>query len=103
MIGDRTLFNVQRVVWTNSIEISIGVRAENGRMAIADPLTFRATDAGQIARPALTLRPQEAQTLIDELWNAGLRPSEGAGSAGAMAAVQAHLQDMRRLVFKDVT
>lgn len=37
--------------------------------------------------------------LIDDLWTAGLRPTEGAGSAGALAATQRHLQDMRALVF----
>jgi hypothetical protein len=42
----------------------------------------------------------EAQSLIDELWVIGLRPSEGTGSAGALAATQRHLEDMRALVFK---
>jgi hypothetical protein len=31
----------------------------------------------------------------------GLRPSEGTGSAGALAATERHLKDMQRLVFKD--
>lgn len=42
----------------------------------------------------------EAQRLMDSLWDCGVRPTSGAGSAGAMAAVQSHLQDMRTLVFK---
>jgi len=48
---------------------------------------------------AAVLRTQQAQTLMDDLWNAGLRPSEGSGSAGAMAAVQQHLADMRKIAF----
>lgn len=36
---------------------------------------------------------------MDELWQAGIRPAEGAGSAGQMAATENHLQDMRTLVF----
>jgi hypothetical protein len=51
-------------------------------------------------QPTLSMRQDEAQQLMDELWRVGLRPSEGTGSAGAMAAVQAHLADMRALVFK---
>jgi hypothetical protein len=43
----------------------------------------------------------DAQTLMDDLWRAGLRPTEGAGSAGALAATQRHLEDMRTLVFKE--
>ena len=36
---------------------------------------------------------------MDDLWAAGLRPTEGQGSAGALAARQQHLTDMRTLAF----
>lgn len=49
--------------------------------------------------PTATLAMTQAQKLMDSLWDCGLRPSAGAGSAGAMDAVQVHLQDMRALVF----
>jgi hypothetical protein len=52
-------------------------------------------------QPTMNLRMEEAQQFMDELWRCGLRPTEGAGSAGAMAAVQAHLSDMRKLVFTE--
>jgi hypothetical protein len=47
-----------------------------------------------------TLKEEGAQRLMDDLWNCGVRPTEGAGSAGAMAATQKHLDDMRKLVFE---
>jgi hypothetical protein len=50
-------------------------------------------------QPTFDLRPEAAQALMDSLWDAGLRPSEGSGSAGAMAATQKHLEDMRTLIF----
>ena len=31
----------------------------------------------------------------------GIRPSEGSGSAGSLAATERHLHDMRALVFRD--
>lgn len=68
---------------------------------IAEPIRLRATtaaDEGIAPAPMLTLRPEEAQTLMDQLWDCGLRPSEGTGSAGALAATQSHLNDMRRIV-----
>jgi len=37
---------------------------------------------------------------MDSLWDCGLRPSEGTGSAGALSATQKHLDDMRKIVFK---
>jgi len=55
---------------------------------------------GQILPPTFTLNSEEAQGLMDELWGAGFRPTEGTGSAGALAATQRHLEDFRALVFK---
>lgn len=49
--------------------------------------------------PSLELDAAEAQILMDNLWDCGLRPSEGTGSAGALSAVQKHLDDMRKIVF----
>jgi hypothetical protein len=48
--------------------------------------------------PAIRLGREHAQALMDELWNCGLRPKEGTGSAGAMAATQLHLKDLQKLV-----
>lgn len=54
-----------------------------------------------IPRPTMTLDLTASQSLMDQLWECGLRPSEGSGSAGAMAATQAHLRDLQCIVFKD--
>jgi hypothetical protein len=72
------------------------------RISIAKPLTFELVRADEplAIDPTCTMPRDAAQTLIDELWRCGLRPSEGSGSAGAMAATQKHLEDMRKLVFK---
>jgi hypothetical protein len=40
---------------------------------------------------------EDAQSLMDELWQCGLRPTEGAGIAGALAATQAHLQSVHQM------
>ena len=74
-------------------------------LAFPAPLEFTAISQSMAqsatpSPPLVTLQDDEAQELMDELWRAGIRPSEGSGSAGQMAAVQAHLQDMRSLVFK---
>ncbi|MFA7333497.1 MAG: hypothetical protein WC130_04295 [Kiritimatiellia bacterium] len=52
--------------------------------------------------PVMHLSAPQAQMLMDDLWNCGLRPSEGTGSAGALAAVQEHLKDMRKIVFNEL-
>ncbi len=53
---------------------------------------------GMLREPTLTLSLESAQRLMDELWRCGVRPTEE-GTAGQVAAMQAHLQDMRKLVF----
>ena len=76
----------------------------DGRWAIAQPMTFVAQspeEAACMIPSTLDLTADDAQSLIDELWNSGFRPTEGTGSAGAMAAVQAHLKDLQRIVFKE--
>lgn len=55
---------------------------------------------GEAFERSLHITIEAAQTLMDDLWQAGLRPTEGAGSAGAMRATERHLEDMRKLVFK---
>ena len=52
-------------------------------------------------REAINLNGSMAQELMDDLWQCGVRPSEGTGSAGSLKATQDHLKDMQRLVFKN--
>lgn len=93
--AERTIFNksIELYFFNNVKELDI--------VEVAEPLTFKEHDNARImAEPTITLSMTEAQKLMDELWHAGLRPTEGTGSAGALAAVQKHLEDMRKIAFK---
>jgi len=57
-------------------------------------------EGADVGEPTFRMSPAEAQVLMDSLWDCGLRPSEGTGSAGALSATQKHLDDMRKIVFK---
>ena len=46
-----------------------------------------------------SLERGDVQKLMDDLWNAGIRPTDAGDSAGALTATKAHLEDMRKLVF----
>lgn len=75
---------------------------ETGRRFVAQSINLRTRDDASAAEwqpPLLTLATPDAQRLMDELWNVGIRPSEGVGSAGQLAATERHLADMRELVF----
>lgn len=66
--------------------------------AVAQPVVFVERKPNEFIGEhdaMLRLRIEEAQSLMDELWQCGLRPSEGTGSAGALAATQKHLEDMQ--------
>ena len=52
--------------------------------------------------PLFGLTPERAQLLMDDLWAAGIRPSQEEGAAGALAAKDEHLQDMRVIAFQNI-
>lgn len=87
----------QREPWRDGIEVAVFQKREFGMM-VAEPLTLRELKDGEyLNEPTMRLRNEEAQQLMDELWRCGLRPSEGTGSAGSLAATEKHLADMQRI------
>ena len=67
---------------------------------VAQPLVFSKHEPeGSQVEPFMRLDIEAAQKLMDELWQCGLRPSEGTGSAGSLKATENHLDDMRKIVF----
>lgn len=95
------MFKVQaeRRPWSTDIEILLMERREDGTKSVALPSVFVEREPGHAVQPTWTLSHQAAQDLMDELWRAGLRPTEGRGSAGSLKATQDHLQDMREIAF----
>lgn len=90
----------QRAHYGSRIELHFLHSAADGRPAIAKPVEFELQESdGEYAPPALSLHRDDAQQLMDALWDAGLRPSEGSGSAGSLAATERHLADMRAIAF----
>lgn len=95
-------FFLERVDFGRTIAMRIGTSPDEqtGKMAVATSLRFETIDeVNRMPDPApLRLNLTSAQQLMDELWHCGLRPSEGQGSAGQLAATQAHLKDMQGIV-----
>ncbi len=77
--------------------IGIYLRVDGAHVAKveADPAWTR----GLIVPPTMRLEQRDAQQLADDLWAAGLRPSQGRQSEGIVTAQAAHLEDMRSLAF----
>lgn len=80
------------------IEILIVDVGSTGRiLAAAKDVQVHRYEEGAYLQPTTQLDPTAAQKLMDQLWDCGLRPSEGSGSAGAMLATQQHLKDMQKI------
>lgn len=89
----------QAAPWSQCVEFLVADDKSVGvNVMMADRQDM--SDNGRATEPTFRLPFHAAQTLMDDLWAAGLRPTEGAGSAGAFQAQQKHLEDMRALVFK---
>ena len=59
------------------------------------------TKSGEISNPCMNLYPEDAQALMDALYVAGVRPSKEFGQSSQIESIKFHLDDMRKLVFKD--
>lgn len=57
---------------------------------------------GRQLDPTIVIDMQDAQLLMDDLWHAGLRPTEGSGSAGSLKATERHLEDLKTVLFHNL-
>lgn len=87
-----------RAPWRDDVELMLGEKDSSGTEYVFDLVRNRA-EPNLLREATFALKNQAAQMLMDELWRCGLRPSEGTGSAGALAATQKHLDDMRCIAF----
>lgn len=85
-----------REPWSDSVALAVMHRA-HGKSFYAAPLTMIEMAEGEMVNAAFRMENQTAQGLMDELWRCGLRPSEGSGSAGSLAATERHLKDMQTI------
>lgn len=85
----------------NAIEIAGFIVAPPGQPpVVVMPLSFTTNlEEGKIIPGAMTLSKESAQSLLDELWDCGIRPSNGEGASGELEATKLHLDDMRTMVF----
>ena len=95
----KTHIAARRALFSNKIELSMVVAWSDGSLSAAKHVEMAGADEGAIVDPFMVMPLETAQLLMDELWNCGLRPSEGTGSAGSLAATERHLKDMKTIAF----
>lgn len=86
---------VRREDWDQGVAVYMRQRTAGQGAMTALPVVMQKVEPGQLTQPMLRLDLDTAQQLMDELWRCGLRPTEGTGSAGSLAATERHLKDMQ--------
>jgi len=81
------------------IHIAVMGYNRDGSINVATKLDVEKMPEGSILDPLLQIDVNQAQRLMDDLWECGIRPSEGSGSAGSLAATERHLADMKKIAF----
>ncbi len=86
--------------WSNNVHIYLAIK-EAGKVSVASGIVFTSYEDGQavITPDSLKLTRPAAQTLIDALWRAGVRPSEQEQTSTQTTALKTHLDDMRKIAF----
>lgn len=76
------------------VELTAVTYCDDGERAVMRPAVIERVGDGAIVQPTMRISPDAAQGLMDSLWQCGLHPTEGCGSAGSLAATERHLKDM---------
>ena len=91
------------IYWDGIRVLACTVDAEGKISSIAQPVQFtmqERTPSTPILEPTFQFDSETANSLMNALWEAGLRPSGYKSPAGEVRRLEAHLEDMRTLVFK---
>ena len=69
-----------------------------GDIDIMQPITLQRHEKGEIIPDTSLLQfsEEEAQQVMDAMWNAGVRPSRECGSVGEKAALEKHIESLER-------
>ena len=94
-------FYAERANYGRCVSIYVVAPAAGEKERLAKPLEFgEPLEPGEtVQEPTIFCHGNQAQMLMDALWTAGLRPTEGSGSAGSLAATERHLKDMQTIAF----
>ena len=94
-------WHIQHNIASDALEVWALNRAGDFREHVTAELSVHRVDKRQLfdRGPTLRLASDEAQQIMNELWRCGMRPRDGSGALAHVEAQQAHLNDLRAIVF----
>lgn len=84
------------------VDIRLVHRQTGCKTKVCKQIVFEEIDEGTFFGPSCRLCLDEAQELMDSLWNCGLRPTQSRSSIGQTEAIVKHLDDMRAIAFSQL-
>lgn len=97
-------FFAVREPWRQAIALHVRVKNAAGAVAFLKDLIVETLpddhDFAQIQDAPIYLNDDAAQSLMDELWNCGVRPRDGSGSNATAMEAQAHIKDLQQFALR---
>jgi hypothetical protein len=75
---------------------------EYNKRSIVKDITFEKVDESTAVRKSLSMDDDALQVFMDDLWRCGIRPSKEVIGDSDKTDIKNHLEDMRKLVFRDI-
>lgn len=86
-------WRAQSTIYRDSVDL-LAVREIGGEIEVLQPVTMEIKRQGRyesIAQPSLSLAPGSARSLLQALWDAGIRPEQWEGNESQVAALKSHI------------
>lgn len=99
MNGDSLHLRASAPAYDDMVHLALIARRDGVRVAFAESVTYRQLGDGVASRSFVEVTRDAARGLMDDLWAAGIRPTEFKHTEAATKAMAAHLEDMRTVAF----
>lgn len=86
----------------DEIDVFLFRHSDAGRRMQPVSIEWAVVERGAAVSADMVLGAERAQQLMDDLWDAGLRPTQGRQSEGVTQAQGRHLEDMRTIAFRSI-
>ncbi len=93
-------WRAENSIYRNSVDfLVVDERAHDFCVGQPTEIMMIQSDPGTLMQPTLSVHPEEAQQIMNELWRIGIRPKNGAGAIAHTESLQSHLEDLRTIAF----
>ena len=95
MIRDNIRMSAEYDPSARAIPLYVWARQPNGELFAARPVVFEPVDETLMREPTLYLSLENANSLMDDLWRAGVRPTNIRNQSEIVNAKDRHIEDLR--------